>query len=194
MRRGTEEMKKIFGLFLTGVLLTALPIFGQAEEARRKIDVWSSAFGEGARIPSDFTCDGADMSPPIEWSGVPANAESLAVIMDDPDAPAGNWKHWLVYNLSPDLTLLPAGIPAGEKLPSGGFQGRTDFGKASYQGPCPPNGEHRYFFKIYALDTMLRLKPGASKQELSRVMQGHILAEGVLMGKYDRSWKILETE
>ena len=180
-------MKKIFGLFLMGVLLTVLPIFGQAEGVRGKIDVRSSAFGEGDSIPSDFTCDGADMSPPIEWSGVPANAQSLAVIVEDPDAPAGNWTHWLVYDLPPDLMQLPAGISFGEKFPVGSLQGRTDFGKPGYRGPCPPKGEHRYFFKVYALDAMLRLKSGASRQELSQVMQGHILAEGVLMGKYDRS-------
>jgi Raf kinase inhibitor-like YbhB/YbcL family protein len=153
----------------------------------KKIEVRSPAFGEGSRIPSDFTCDGADMSPPIEWSGIPARAQSLAIIVDDPDAPGGNWTHWLVYDLPPDLTQLKAGISAGEKLPGGALQGRTDFGQTGYGGPCPPVGEHRYFFKVYALDAMLRLKPGASKQELFRAMQGHILAEGVLMGRYDRS-------
>ena len=153
----------------------------------KKIVVTSSAFGEGDRIPSDFTCDGVDMSPPIEWSGVPANTGSLAVIVDDPDAPSGNWVHWLVYDLSPDLTQLPSGISAGEKLSIGGLQGRTDFGKTGYRGPCPPSGEHRYFFKVYALDAMLRLKSGASRQELSQAMQGHILAGGVLKGKYARS-------
>ena len=152
-----------------------------------KIDVRSSAFGEGDRIPSDFTCDGADMSPPIEWSGVPANAQSLAVIVDDPDAPSGDWAHWLVYDLPPDLTQLPAGISPEEKLFVSGSQGLTDFRKLGYQGPCPPGGEHRYFFKVYALDAMLSLKPGASKQELFQAMQGHVLAEGVLMGKYARS-------
>ena len=179
-------MKKIFGLFLVGVLWTALPVFGQAEDNIGKIEVRSSAFGEGDRIPSDFTCGGADMSPPIEWSGVPAQAQSLAIIADDPDALAGDWVHWLIYDLPPSLTQLPAGISAEEKLSIGGFQGRTDFGKLGYQGPCPPIGEHRYFFKVYALDAMLRLKPGVSKQVLSQAMQGHILAEGVLMGKYDR--------
>lgn len=127
------------------------------------------------------------MSPPIEWSGVPASAQSLAVIMDDPDAPAGDWVHWLVYDLPPDLTRLPAGIPSGEKLTSGGFQGRTDFGQSGYGGPCPPSGSHRYFLKVYALDAMLRLKPGATKKELLKAMQGHILAEGRLMGTYERS-------
>lgn len=180
-------MEKIFRLFLISALLMALPIAGQAEEPREKITVRSPAFGEGGRIPPDFTCDGADMSPPIEWSGVPAGSKSLALIAEDPDAPAGNWTHWLIFDLSPDLTQLPAGISSGEKLSMNGSQGRTDFGKTIYRGPCPPDGEHRYFFKVYALDARLGLKPGASKQELSQAMQGHILAEGVLMGKYDRS-------
>jgi Raf kinase inhibitor-like YbhB/YbcL family protein len=181
-------MKKICGLFLIGMILITIPVFGQeGEGVMQKIEVRSSAFGEGERIPSDFTCDGADMSPPIEWSGVPVRAQSLAVIVDDPDATSGNWTHWLVYDLPPDLTQLRAGISAKEKLPGEALQGRTDFGKTGYGGPCPPSGEHRYFFKVYALDAMLRLKSGASKQELLRAMQGHILAEGVLMGRYDRS-------
>ncbi len=181
-------MKKVLGLFLAGVLMTAFLISGKAEGGSAQvISVRSSAFGEGDRIPSDFTCDGADMSPPIEWSGVPAQAQSLAVIAEDPDAPSGNWTHWLVYDLPPQLTRLTAGIPVGDRLPGGGSQGRTDFGKSGYGGPCPPGGEHRYFFKVYALDMMLRLRSGASKQELLQAMQGHILAEGVLMGKYDRS-------
>jgi len=181
-------MRKIFSVFLIGVLLTTLWVLGYAEESMpQKIVVRSSAFREGDRIPSDFTCDGADMSPPIEWSGVPTQTQSLAVIVEDPDAPSGNWTHWLAYDLSPELTQLPARIPAGEKISMGGSQGLNDFWKPGYRGPCPPNGEHRYFFKIYALDAMLRLKPGASRQELSQAMQGHILAEGQLMGKYNRS-------
>jgi len=181
-------MKKIAGLFVAGVLVTAFLISGRAEGGKAQMMVVrSSAFGEGERIPSDFTCDGADMSPPIEWSGVPAQTQSFAVITEDPDAAAGNWTHWLVYDLPPDLTRLSSGISVGEKLPGGGSQGRTDFGKSGYGGPCPPAGEHRYFFKVYALDAMLHLKPGVSKQELLQAMQGHILAEGVLMGKYDRS-------
>lgn len=180
-------MKKIYGLFLIGVLLTASSTFGQAEGGREKMDVRSSAFGEGDKIPPDFTCDGADMSPPIEWFGVPANAQSLALIAEDPDVPSGNWTHWLVYDLPPDLTQLPAGISSRNKLPTGGSQGRTDFKALGYRGPCPPSGTHRYFFRVYALDAMLHLKSGATKKELLQAMQGHILAEGVLMGKYNRS-------
>lgn len=152
-----------------------------------KITVTSPAFTEGEGIPSDFTCDGAGASPPLEWSGVPAGAQSLAVIADDPDAPAGDWVHWLVYDLPPSLTQLPAGIPEGGRLSRGGSQGRTDFGALGYGGPCPPSGTHRYFFKLYALDSVLRLKPGATKKELLQAMQGRVLAEGRLMGTYRRS-------
>ena len=157
-----------------------------ARAVMEKIEVGSPAFAEGDKIPSDFTCDGANMSPPIEWSGVPANTQSLAVIVDDPDAPAGDWVHWLVYDLPPSLTQLAARIPEGARLSEGGLQGLTDFWKTGYGGPCPPRGTHRYFFKVYALDAMLRLKPGATKKELLGAMQGHVLAEGRLIGTYER--------
>ncbi len=153
----------------------------------QKLVVRSSAFGEGERLSADFTCDGANMSPPIEWSGVPALAESLAVIVDDPDAPSGDWVHWLVYDLPSSLTQLTAGIPEAGRFSGGGSQGRTDFGSLGYKGPCPPSGMHRYFFKVYALDSALHLKPGATKKELLTAMQGHVLAEGRLMGTYERS-------
>jgi len=180
-------MNKLFNLLLIGTLLTALPVSLQGEEARGRIEVHSAAFSEGEAIPSDFTCDGADMSPPVEWSSVPSGTKSIAILMEDPDAPSGDWTHWLAYDLPPSLTQLPAGVPMSKKIPSGGIQGRTDFGKTGYSGPCPPRGIHRYFFRIYALDAMLGLKPEASKQELSQAMQGHILAQGHLTGIYERS-------
>ena len=168
-------------------MLATLPVFGQEEGAMGKISVRSSAFGEGGRIPSDFTCDGANISPPLEWSGIPAPAQSLVVIADDPDAPAGDWVHWLIYDLPPSLSQLPSGIPEGGRFSGGGSQGRTDFGAFGYGGPCPPSGTHRYLFKVYALDAMLHLKPGATKKKLLKAMQGHVLAEGQLMGTYARS-------
>jgi hypothetical protein len=189
-QRATGNVFNKTGMVLLAVFVMLPFLQGRAlgeEDGMKKIAVTSSAFGKGGSIPPEFTCDGADMSPPIEWSGVPANAQSLAVIVDDPDAPSGDWAHWLVYDLPPDLTQLPAGISPEEKLFVSGSQGLTDFRKLGYQGPCPPGGEHRYFFKVYALDAMLSLKPGASKQELFQAMQGHVLAEGVLMGKYTRS-------
>jgi Raf kinase inhibitor-like YbhB/YbcL family protein len=181
-------MKKILELFLTGMIVITFPVLGQAEEnMTQKIEVRSSAFGKGDRIPADFTCDGADMSPPIEWFGVPPQTQSLAIIADDPDAPSGDWAHWVIYDIPPNVARLPAGIPAGERSPMGGVQGKTDFGRAGYGGPCPPSGEHRYFFKVYALDTMLNLRPGMTKKELLRAIQGRILASGQLMGTYERS-------
>lgn len=181
-------MKKIFGLFLMGALLAAFLLSGEAQGWRsQKLELRSAAFGEGERIPSDFTCDGADMSPPLTWSGVPDNAQSLAIMVEDPDAPVKDWTHWLIYDLPPSLTKLPAGIIAGREFLVGGAQGLNDFKKQGYGGPCPPSGEHRYVFKLYALDTKLHLEAGASKQELLQGMQGHILAEGSLTGQYDRS-------
>ena len=182
-----RSRKKICGLFFVGMILVTLPVFGQGERAMGKIDVRSSAFDEGDRIPSDFTCDGANMSPPLEWSGIPAPAQSLVVIADDPDAPAGDWVHWLVYDLPSSLLQLPPGISEGGRLSGGGSQGRTDFGTFGYGGPCPPRGTHHYLFKVYALDVMLHLKPGATKKELLKAMQGHVLAKGQLMGTYARS-------
>lgn len=181
-------MRKTFVLFLAGMLLSSFPVFGQTEDAMaQKIKVWSSAFGDGEGLPSDFTCDGAGMSPSLEWSGVPSDTGSLVVIADDPDAPGGDWVHWLVYDLPPSLTQLVAGIPEGGRLSGGGSQGRNDFGALGYGGPCPPSGTHRYFFKVYALNGMLHLKPGVTKKELLTAMQGHVLAEGRLMGTYARS-------
>lgn len=180
-------MKKISAVIFFGVLLTALPMPGRAEGAEGTIEVRSTAFAEGDRIPSDFTCDGADMSPPVEWANIPSGTKSIAILVEDPDAPSGNWSHWLAYDLPPSLRQLPPGIPASKGLPAGGTQGRTDFGKMGYSGPCPPQGNHRYFFRVYALDAILGLKPGVTKQELLRAMQGHILAQGQLMGTYDRS-------
>jgi Raf kinase inhibitor-like YbhB/YbcL family protein len=175
-------MNKIFRTVLCGVLLAMLPLGGYAANTVSKIEMRSTAFSEGAMMPSDFTCDGADMSPPIEWGSVPSATKSMALIMEDPDAPSGDWTHWLAYDLSPSLKKLPAGILGSGRFPGGGVQGRTDFGEIGYGGPCPPQGSHRYFFKVYALDVMLGLKPGASKQELLGAMQGHILAQGQIMG------------
>lgn len=147
----------------------------------------SPAFAEGQPIPAKYTGDGPDVSPPLQWSGVPAGAKSLALICDDPDAPVGTWVHWVLYGLPASATELPENVPPQETLPSGARQGVNDFGRVGYGGPAPPPGKpHRYYFKLYALDTELNLKPKATKQELLRAMQGHILAEGQLMGTYQR--------
>ena len=151
------------------------------------IHLTSTAFTEGQPIPKHYTCDAEDASPPLAWSGIPAEAQSLALIADDPDAPVGIWVHWVIYDLPDDLSSLPEGVVKTLSVPDIGTQGKNDFGKPGYSGPCPPKGKpHRYFFKIYALDTLLNLKPGASKPDLEKAMQGHILAQGQLMGVYGR--------
>jgi Raf kinase inhibitor-like YbhB/YbcL family protein len=144
------------------------------------IQLTSSAFKEGETIPTKYTCDGANVSPPLAWSGIPGAAQSLALITDDPDA-AGTFAHWVFYNIPAGQTSLAEGVQGV------GLSGTNDFRKAGYAGPCPPKGRpHRYFFKLYALDSSVDLKPGASKADLEKAMQGHILAQGQLMGKYGR--------
>ena len=156
--------------------------------AKPTLSLVSDAFDEGGTIPVEHTCDGADTSPPLRWTDPPEGTRSWAMIVDDPDAPSKTWVHWVVYNLPADTRHLPPGIQGAEELPDGTRQGRTDFGRPGYGGPCPPAGKpHRYFFKLYALDAMLELKPGASKSRLVDEMAGHILAEGRLMGTYGRT-------
>ncbi|MBW2436199.1 MAG: YbhB/YbcL family Raf kinase inhibitor-like protein [Deltaproteobacteria bacterium] len=148
--------------------------------------ITSSAFSEGQAIPSLYTCDGPDVSPDLAWSGVPETAASLALICDDPDAPMGTWVHWVLFNIPADTDRLPAEIPSDGILENSACHGKNDFGKLGYGGPCPPGGTHRYFFKLYALDTQLELDSGSTKAQLLEAMQGHILAEGQLMGTYSR--------
>ena len=147
----------------------------------------STAFGNGGEIPRRYTCDAADLSPALTWSGTPAETQSLALIADDPDAPVGTWTHWLIWNIPAKATLLPEDTPKIELLDNGARQGRNDFQRIGYGGPCPPPGKaHRYFFKLYALDARLDLKPGAGKGELERAIKPHILAETQWMGTYKR--------
>ncbi len=151
------------------------------------MDLKSSAFQKGGDIPRKHTCDGADVSPPLRWENPPSGTKSFALIADDPDAPVGTWVHWVLYDLPPDVKELPEGLPASETLSKGGKQGRNDFKKIGYGGPCPPPGPaHRYFFKLYAVDTQTTLKPGATKQKLLNAIKGHILAEAELIGRYKR--------
>ncbi len=147
----------------------------------------TTAFQPGGIIPKKFTCDGPDVSPALAWSDLPAGAQSIALIMDDPDAPAGTWVHWVLYDLPASARELPEGVPKQEELSSGARQGRNDFRKIGYGGPCPPHGPpHRYFFKLYALDAKTKLIAGATKADLERAMQGHILAQAELVGRYQR--------
>lgn len=151
------------------------------------IELTSPAFQAGETIPRQYTGDGADISPPLAWSDPPAETQSLALICDDPDAPRGTWVHWVLFNLPPDSRGLPENVPTFAILEKQARQGRNDFGKIGYGGPAPPRGKpHRYFFKLYALDAVLPLTAGASKTQLLATMEGHILAEGQLMGKYQR--------
>ena len=147
----------------------------------------STAFSEGDMIPQKYTCGGEDISPPLAWTGVPAETRSLALIADDPDAPVGTWTHWVAFDIPPDVTELPKAVPADETLPTGGTPGNNSWRRLGYGGPCPPGGTHRYFFGLYALDTELALKAGASKGDVEQAMKGHVLAEAQLMGQYKRS-------
>jgi Raf kinase inhibitor-like YbhB/YbcL family protein len=146
----------------------------------------SAAFDEGGRIPSDFTADGRDVSPELSWTGTPAGAQSLALICEDPDAPRGTWVHWVLYDLPPATARLREGVPPRERPPGGGTHGKNDFGKLGYGGPAPPSGTHRYFFRLYALDRVLGLAPGATAAELRRALAGRVLAEASRMGTYSR--------
>lgn len=150
------------------------------------ITATSSAFQEGELIPTQYTCDGADISPPLKWTAVPEETKSIALICDDPDAPRGTWVHWVLYNLPPETTELPEDMPTSEVLDNGARHGVTDFGQFGYGGPCPPSSTHRYFFKLYALDTMIDISGEVTKETVESAMKGHILAEGQLMGKYAR--------
>lgn len=156
-------------------------------ESRMTIALTSPAFENDGVIPREYTCDGVDISPPLEWSGVPSGTKTLALICDDPDAPLTTWVHWVVFGLPADTSSLPEGVPTSEAIESGALQGKNGFKRIGYGGPCPPPGKpHRYFFKLYALDTELNLKAGATKKDLERAMKGHVLAEGQLVGRYKR--------
>jgi len=145
-----------------------------------KMKVTSSAFREGANIPSKFSCDGANSSPPLQISDVPSEAKSLVLIVDDPDAPSGLFTHWAVWNISPQTSTIAEGsVPKG-------VPGTNDFGKSGYGGPCPPSGTHRYYFKIFALDRELDLPFAARRGQLDAAMKGHVIAQGELMGRYAR--------
>lgn len=153
------------------------------------IDLSSPAFRAGQPIPPQYTCDGEDSSPPLEWGEPPEGTRSFALIMDDPDAPAGTWVHWVVYNLPAEVRELPEGASRARasefSLPQGALQGKTSFNRTDYGGPCPPSGQHRYFFRLYALDFTFE-DSTLDKNALLKAMKGHILAQGELMGVYQR--------
>ena len=149
-------------------------------------EVTSPAFAPGEAIPGKYTCDGQDASPPLVWSDPPQGTQSFALIADDPDAPLGTWVHWVLYNLPAGARALPEAVPPEAELPDGSRHGESSWRRTGYGGPCPPSGTHRYFFRLYALDTVLDLAAGASKERLLQAMEGHILAQAELMGVYTR--------
>ena len=150
------------------------------------LSITSTAFKQGERIPSKYTCDGSDVSPGLEWSDVAEGTRSFTIIADDPDAPVGTWIHWVLYNVLGETRTLPEAVPPDANLPDGSRQGKNSWGRVGYGGPCPPGGTHRYFFRLYALDTVLELRSGMSEDDLLKAMKGHILAEAELMGLYSR--------
>jgi Raf kinase inhibitor-like YbhB/YbcL family protein len=152
---------------------------------RGTINLKSPVFEQGESIPRLYTCDGENHAPPLTWDHAPTKVSSFALVMDDPDA-GKTWVHWILFNLPPDRSRIEENTPKQNRLPSGAIQGKNDFGEVGYGGPCPPSGTHRYFFHIYALDKMLDLDSSVTKTGLLKAMQGHILAEGSLMGTYTR--------
>lgn len=157
------------------------------EATKMTIQVTSTAFADGQPIPAEFTCDSQDQSPPLQWQGVPAGAQSIVLLVDDPDAPGGTFNHWVVYGLPAAATSLPKGVPRQERLEGGGAQGRNDFGRVGYGGPCPPRGPaHHYQFKVFALGEALSVPAGATKRQVERAMEGKVLDQGRVTGVYQR--------
>ncbi len=167
------------------VFLRAAPA-AHIDEAK-SMNVSSPSFSDGGDIAKKFTCDGADLSPQLSWDAAPGGTKSFALLVDDPDAPVGNWNHWTMWNIPADSRGLPEGVSKKASLPDGSQQGMNDFRKPGYNGPCPPPGKpHRYYFNLFALDKSLELKAAAGKKELEAAMKGHVLAEGQVMGRYGR--------
>jgi Raf kinase inhibitor-like YbhB/YbcL family protein len=186
---GGIAMKTTCVAVLTAIVCTCLAWFSTpcpSQGTGGKIDIQSPAFQDGGAIPKLYTCKGKNVSPPLSWSAVPAGTQSIALIVDDPDAPKGTFDHWVVFNLPPDSKGLPEAVPPGKSLSDGAEQGVTTNRKNGYLGPCPPSGVHRYFFRIYALDKKTDLKSGATKSELLKAMLGHVLSEGQLMGTFSK--------
>jgi len=169
------------------VILAASVVEAQGTRVRQPFQLTSSAFSSGAAIPSQYTCQGADVSPALKWGDAPSGTQSFALIVDDPDAPVGDWVHWTMWNIPATSHELSENVPRQEQLGDGSRQGRNDFRKTGYNGPCPPPGKtHRYFFRVYALDTKLDLKPGAAKADLDAAIRGHVLAQAEYMGTFKR--------
>lgn len=179
-------------LILTVALLAGLLTACGADKPKfcgvpMSIQMTSTAFADGESIPAKYTCDGSDVSPPLTWTNAPAATKSFMLLADDPDAPAGTWVHWVVYNLPASAASLPENVAKSQYIAGNACQGLNDFNRLGYGGPCPPAGKpHRYFFKLYALDVMPDLKPGRTKADALKAMEGRVLAQGQLMGTYQR--------
>jgi len=171
------------GLIILILVLGAITMGGRA----MALELLSTAFNHKGDIPQVHTCDGSDISPSLSWNDPPPGTQCLALICDDPDAPRGTWVHWVLYGIVPEARDLPQGAGGVDQKPHGALQGKNDFGRLGYGGPCPPQGSpHRYFFKLYALDTLLQLQPGMTKAQLLKAMEGHILEQTELVGLYAR--------
>jgi hypothetical protein len=177
-RSHNSRMKTMIGILIVcGMVAT-----GQTPNSAASIKITSHAFSPGGQIPKKYTCNGPNVNPPLHIDNVPKTAKTLALIVDDPDAPSGTWVHWVVWNINPKTTDI-----SDHSVPRDAVQGTSDFGEAKYGGPCPPSGTHRYFFKAYALDNTLSLSSSSKKAALEKAMAGHILAQGSLMGTYVHS-------
>jgi Raf kinase inhibitor-like YbhB/YbcL family protein len=180
----------IFAIVLFSCLLASLLLWPRSEPAhgqeRPTLRVRSASFSDGGAIPSDHTCDGANLSPQLAWQSAPAGTKSLAVVVDDPDAPI-DFTHWLVYNIAPGVQELPDNASTHAASHQGAAEGTNDFGRHGYDGPCPPRGKpHHYVFRVYALDRLLDLPPGATRKQLDAAMDRHILSQGQIVGTYQR--------
>ena len=192
----SRNMRRSYMIFIavSSLVLLSLPssmLAGRSspprEEANMSFTISSPSFSSGGTIPTKFTCSGADLSPELKWNDPPAGTKSFALLVDDPDAPAGNWNHWTAWNLPANLRSLPEHFSKDARLSDGTEQGKNDFHKTGYNGPCPPPGKpHRYYFKLFALDSSPNLKPGSMKRDLESAMKGHILAQAEWMGRYGR--------
>ena len=192
-RRIPGPKEGLMRLVFIATIFSVLLMYGLYERDKlivediTKFKLNSHSFSDGADIPKKYTCDGDDVSPELHWTDQPSAAKSLALIVEDPDAPSGPWVHWVLFDLPGDAHDLPEGAGKSAPLPSGAQQGINDFKKTVYGGPCPPPGKpHRYFFKLYALDSKLSLKASPAKAEVEKAMQGHILGRGELVGRYRR--------
>jgi Raf kinase inhibitor-like YbhB/YbcL family protein len=185
-RKGPVVNEAKWFFISTAHLFTCSTTILSEENKKAMVTVTSPVFKESGMIPAKYTCDGTNVSPPLAWQRVPQGTKSFALICDDPDAPVGIWVHWVVWNIPAEANGLAENIPAKKELPDGSKQGITSTHKSGYHGPCPPGGIHRYYFKIYALDAALDLPDSTEKQGLLDAAKGHILAEGALMGRYER--------